>query len=292
MKKAIICTVSVILLIILTSCNKQNGTPSSSSSESKQTYKVVLSFPDDPEIDGKTYNLGYKEKYVFPVARKEHYSFNGWLVDGEKIDAIGNWKYQHDAVLVPSWTPKEYTITYKLSGVYDDASMAYNVESKSFYLPIPYLTSEYMFSGWTGDGITTPEKVVFVPSGSYGNKTYTANWIKREDIENLVNGFVIEVHDDHAEIVGYCGDYAESLTIPSEFNGLPVTTIADGAFYGLKNFVKTLVIPSSIVRIGDNAFGECSFDINITGSTLEEWKSVVVFGSGNGGFSNWNNNEN
>lgn len=34
----------------------------------------------------------------------------------------------------------------------------------------------YTFLGWTGEGITTPRTSVTIPSGSTGNRTYTAHW--------------------------------------------------------------------------------------------------------------------
>lgn len=47
----------------------------------------------------------------------------------------------------------------------------------SFTLPTPFKAG-YEFLGWTGDGIgTTPVKDVKIKKGSYGDKTFIANWL-------------------------------------------------------------------------------------------------------------------
>ena len=51
----------------------------------------------------------------------------------------------------------------------------YTVESEAFQLPIPVRTG-YIFLGWTGEGITEPQKTIEIPQGSTGDRTYTANW--------------------------------------------------------------------------------------------------------------------
>ncbi len=55
--------------------------------------------------------------------------------------------------------------------------------------------------------------------------------------------------------VGECTD--TNLIIPSTFNGKPVTSIGEYAFYNC-TFIEELVIPNSIKNIGLNAFKDCS----------------------------------
>ena len=55
--------------------------------------------------------------------------------------------------------------------------------------------------------------------------------------------------------------YMENIIIPSTYNGKPVTTILPGAFYDGENYntnLKSVTIPSSIVKIGDYAFEGCT----------------------------------
>ncbi|MEI3425025.1 MAG: InlB B-repeat-containing protein [Christensenellales bacterium] len=49
------------------------------------------------------------------------------------------------------------------------------MESEAFQLPTPVRTG-YIFLGWTGEGITEPQKIIEIPQGSTGDRTYTANW--------------------------------------------------------------------------------------------------------------------
>lgn len=87
--------------------------------------------------------------------------------------------------------------------------------------------------------------------------------------------------DSDGYIITGCGKSIESLTIPSEYNGLPVTEIDDNAFFDRSNLqsvtfandsklqrigsyafancssLKEITIPSSVTDIGDNAFAEC-----------------------------------
>lgn len=49
---------------------------------------------------------------------------------------------------------------------------------------------------------------------------------------------------------------ATEVKIPYEYNGLPVTEIADNAFLGCTN-LKKVWIPYSVIKIGENAFANC-----------------------------------
>ena len=62
--------------------------------------------------------------------------------------------------------------------------------------------------------------------------------------------------DGNASIAGYTGD-AETLEIPSEIDGQPVTAISDFAFYN-RTTLKSVTVPESVTSIGDSAFAWCS----------------------------------
>ncbi len=70
---------------------------------------------------------------------------------------------------------KLYTVTLDASGGDPIRPIQYTVESEAFQLPIPVRTG-YIFLGWTGEGITEPQKTMEIPQGSTGDRTYTANW--------------------------------------------------------------------------------------------------------------------
>ena len=70
---------------------------------------------------------------------------------------------------------KLYTVTMDTAGGDPIRPIQYTVESEAFLLPTPVRTG-YIFLGWTGEGITEPQKAMEIPQGSTGDRTYTANW--------------------------------------------------------------------------------------------------------------------
>ena len=70
---------------------------------------------------------------------------------------------------------KLYTVTLDTAGGDPIRPIQYTVESEAFQLPTPVRTG-YIFLGWTGEGITEPQKTIEIPQGGTGDRTYTANW--------------------------------------------------------------------------------------------------------------------
>ena len=73
-------------------------------------------------------------------------------------------------------------------------------------------------------------------------------------------------------ITGYDGR-ADTLTIPAELDGHPVSAIGDGAFYGCSSLV-SVTIPQGVEFIGDYAFESC-----IALMTVSMPESVVSVGA-------------
>ena len=71
--------------------------------------------------------------------------------------------------------------------------------------------------------------------------------------------FDYEVDDDQATITGLsdAGEGSETLEIPEEIEGIPVTCIAAGAFAD-NDSLKNVKIPSSVTEIGEGAFANCT----------------------------------
>jgi hypothetical protein len=68
--------------------------------------------------------------------------------------------------------------------------------------------------------------------------------------------------DGTATITGCDQDYSGAVTIPDTTNGLMVSSIGDGAFYGCTNLTSS-TIPNSITNIGTAAFNSCLSLTNI-----------------------------
>ena len=133
------------------------------------------------------YNVETGTIYLADVSA-EHYTFNGWYLDGKKVSTIpaGN---IGDIELVARWTPVSYSLTYQdTKGVTNANPATYTVEDMIILQDIR--TDGYTFEGWYLGG----EKVTTIPVGSYGNQTLTAKWsrltysITYNDEKNLPHG--------------------------------------------------------------------------------------------------------
>lgn len=112
---------------------------------------------------------------------KAGYSFVGWTGTGLsavteyvtiETGSLGNRSY------TANWSPIEYNINYTLGnnaqvGIANPTS--YTIETNTFTLNNP-VRPGYNFMGWTGTGISSMTTTVTVNKGSYGNRSYTANW--------------------------------------------------------------------------------------------------------------------
>lgn len=106
----------------------------------------------------------------------------------------------------------------------------------------------YTFNGWTGSNGSTPELNVIIPSGSVGNKTYTANWIeKTATLTYNGNGSDFNI----SETMRYSTITQCINTIPSRngYNFIKWNTKQDGTgvSYSSGNIVKAAnTIPNNI----------------------------------------------
>jgi len=80
--------------------------------------------------------------------------------------------------------------------------------------------------------------------GSYiaNNRTYSGYWYSKVE-----GGICID---------GFDGEYKEKLVVPNTIDGHKVVGIGDGVFNG--HDAKEVVIPSGVIKIGDEAFSNCN----------------------------------
>ncbi len=281
MKRILMCVLSIFIIFLAVSCKSNEEEYNSNLIK----YKVQLVCPEDETIDGKVVEVLGGEVYRLPKPQKEHYVFNGWLLDEELLDCTGIWSFENET-LVADWSPLQYPINLLMYPFIGETVNSYTIENADIVLPTPSKVSGHMFLGWTGENISEPTKYIVIPSGSTGGKTYVGNWISVDEIENKKDNFVFEIVDDHAVVMGYCGDSESQLVIPSEYKGYPVTTIGNSAFYGLGKFTEMLNIPACITIIEDNAIGGCKgLPINILGADPQQWHENATIGMNNGGLT-------
>jgi len=114
---------------------------------------------------------------------KDGYVFAGWVGTGcdEPAQLVSIPRGSAGArSYTATWVTEGYTIAYDLSGGRASGNPAvYTTESEDIVLNAP-VRPGYTFLGWTGTGLTGTVKEVTIPSGSVGNRNYTAEW-KREE---------------------------------------------------------------------------------------------------------------
>lgn len=106
------------------------------------------------------------------------YELTGWQTtpEGVEIGQDGTFTMPAAAVAAtPEFTPIAYAIAFDLGGGSADNPTTYTVESDAFTLAAPTLPGN-AFEGWTGTGLDRPTTEVTIPSGSLGDRAYTATW--------------------------------------------------------------------------------------------------------------------
>ena len=100
-----------------------------------------------------------------------------WLGSDGNLYALGESVPAVVTTLTAQWTVNQYTITYNLAGGTAEGNPnTYTIETKAFTLKNP-TKSGYTFTGWSGTGLDGENNMtVTIPTGSTGNRTYTAHW--------------------------------------------------------------------------------------------------------------------
>ena len=104
-------------------------------------------------------------------------SYFKWLGSDGNLYAPGESVPEVVTTLTAQWTVNQYTITYNLAGGTAEGNPdTYTIETKAFTLKNP-TKSGYTFTGWSGTGLDGENNMtVTIPTGSTGNRTYTAHW--------------------------------------------------------------------------------------------------------------------
>lgn len=100
------------------------------------------------------------------------YRFVGWTCETYEYQEA---ETRFNLVFKANWSEKEYVIKYNLGGGTASNVTEYGVEDAAFTLTNPQRTG-YTFVGWTGTDLSQPTMNVTIPTGSHGDRTYTANW--------------------------------------------------------------------------------------------------------------------
>ena len=141
-------------------------------------YTIITLLEGGNAGSSQVYFYTVEQTVTLPTPTRTGYTFLGWTGEGITTPqpnvtipkgSTGDKKY------IENWKLTEYNITMDLNGGSGQEKVVYTMTDEDFELPTP-TRNGYEFVGWTGEGITTPQTEVIIPTGSTGNRTYTANW--------------------------------------------------------------------------------------------------------------------
>ncbi len=126
-------------------------------------------------------NIVYREKATLTDidpsrTARSHYDMI-WQLNG--VDYDFDTPVTEDIVLVAKYTPIVYNLSCNLNGgtVTTPNPTTYTVESASITLNNPIAPDYYTFKGWSGTDLTSDANTsVTIPTGSYGDREYVANY--------------------------------------------------------------------------------------------------------------------
>ena len=141
-------------------------------------YTIITLLEGGNAGSSQVYFYTVEQTVTLPTPTRTGYTFLGWTGEGITTPqpnvtipkgSTGDKRY------IENWELTEYNIAMDLNGGSGQEKVVYTMTDEDFELPTP-TRNGYEFVGWTGEGITTPQTEVIIPTGSTGNRTYTANW--------------------------------------------------------------------------------------------------------------------
>ena len=141
-------------------------------------YTIITLLEGGNAGTSEVYFYTVEQTVTLPTPTRTGYTFLGWTGEGittPQPNVTIPKGSTGDKTYIENWKLTEYNITMDLNGGSGQEKVVYTMTDEDFELPTP-TRNGYEFVGWTGEGITTPQTEVIIPTGSTGNKAYTANW--------------------------------------------------------------------------------------------------------------------
>ena len=145
------------------------------------TYTVTLNAGDGTINSGNVTSYTYGVGATLPTdVTRTGYTFKGWYdnenLTSSPVTAISNTETGNKEYWA-KWEINQYTIIYDLAGgTVEGNPDTYTIKTGALTLRNP-TKSGYTFTGWSGTGLDGENNMtVTIPTGSTGNRTYTAHW--------------------------------------------------------------------------------------------------------------------
>ena len=117
-------------------------------------------------------------------AKRDYYSFDGWTLNGEKVESLPADSEEDEYALVATWTPLVYTLTFVTPyGEVEPIEFTCETDNGEVALPEikPAMVGEEKFAGWYKDENYT-KKVTSHAVIPCADTTYYARWSKPVEI--------------------------------------------------------------------------------------------------------------
>ena len=191
------------------------------------------------------------------------YDFDYWMGESSGVQYTGTrLETGADLTLYAHWTPKEYTVTFVVAGGTMSETTFKVTYRQNYVLPTP--ESDLVtkaFSGWyTAPGNEGIQYTDYTGTGQSvwldaKDMTLYAHWVDVfeffETEQSIGGGQSIK---GYSVKKGEGIDYVTEVTIPAEYNELPVIDISGGAFDRCTN-LKKISIPDTIKNIDYGSSG-------------------------------------
>lgn len=234
---------------------------------SVEVYALVLNTRGGVELESLYFVKGDTISEL-PTPTYEGYDFLGWYTEEgatsqEKLFTEKVFNSDIDVEIYASWNGKKYAanLDYATYGFGDESKVETQFGS-SFKLPVPKTESNLKaFIGWyselnaQGERYTDENGKSLKNWRDYSEITLYAGWVDVFTFSLINNGTAYSVSK------GPGIQYVSTITIPTTYLELPITTVEASAFQSCSNLVE-INIPCSIVNIetgsqGPNGTGSC-----------------------------------
>ena len=136
----------------------------------------------------------------YPI--RKGYTFTGWSGGGlpqNTMNLTFDINTTSSKTYDANWDLDSYIISYNLNGGTNNASNPYDYTFNSLDIELNAPTRDgYNFIGWSGAGLTGNHLTVTIPTGSTGDRLFTANWAPKTNMS-----YKIEYHQQNIGDDGY-----------------------------------------------------------------------------------------
>ncbi len=224
----------------------------------KYTVEFVA---DGIAVDTLTYDIEHPEIAAPAVPEKEHYN-GAWeeyaLTGGDKtVNAV--------------YTPRKYSVTFVADGK-EVARAYYDIENTS--LTRPAVPAKEGFSGeWESYSLNFEDITVNAVYTQTAPVEKPAPEEKPQD--NDTDGLIYSDCADGLEVTGFKGADTQ-VVVPDSFQGKPVVSVAQNAFYGNDKITK-ITLGNNVKTVGESAFQLCTSLSEIIFGEGVEWLGKNAF---------------